>query len=277
MAALNYGVVEAGSGHLGHVTWAAYGPPTSPRTPVVLLHGLADSSACWPSVVEHLATDRLTIVTDLRGHGESLLPDALFTIKAAADDLAVVVRQVAQRPALVVGHSLGGLVAQDLAVRAPALLRGLVLEDPAWDIGRDRDAEVGAWVRTLRQSSYAQLVRQCLTENPDWPADEVAPWAESKLQVDPRVVDLAQGWGDGDRVGELAHLAPQDEFRTTVVLGTPEHGSVVPAEMAERAELTIEGKGEVLVVEGAGHCVRRDRRAQFLAILDEALAAADAR
>ena len=32
-----------------------------------------------------------------------------------------------------------------------------------------------------------------------------------------------------------------------------------------------------LVVEGAGHCVRRDRRAQFLAILDEALAAADAR
>ena len=61
------------------------------------------------------------------------------------------------------------------------------------------------------------------------------------------------------------------------LLGTPEHGSVVPAEMAERAELTIEGKGEVLVVEGAGHCVRRDRRAQFLAILDEALAAADAR
>lgn len=277
MAALNYGVVEAGSGHLGHVTWAAYGPPTSPLTPVVLLHGLADSAACWPGVVEHLATDRLTIVTDLRGHGESPLPDALFTITAAADDLAVVVRQVAQRPTLVVGHSLGGLVAQDLAVRAPALLRGLVLEDPAWAIEAGTHGELAAWVRTLRSSSYAQLVRQALTENPGWPADEVAPWAESKLQVDPRVIDLSQGWDEGDRIAELAHLAPTGEFTTTVVLGTPEHGSVVPAELAERAEETIAGRGEVLVVEGAGHCVRRDRRAQFLAILDEALAAADAR
>lgn len=277
MAALNYGVVEAGSGHLGHVTWAAYGPPTSSLTPVVLLHGLSDSSACWPGVVEHLAADRLTVVTDLRGHGESPLPDALFTIKAAADDLAVVVRQVAQRPAVVVGHSLGGLVAQDLAVRAPALLRGLVLEDPAWDINPESQDGVGAWVRSLRRSSYAQLVRQCLAENPHWPADEVAPWAESKLQVDPRVIELAEGWGEGDRVAELARLAPMDEFSTTVVLGTPEHGSVVPAEMAERAEVTIEGRGEVLVLEGAGHCVRRDRRAQFITILDEALAAADAR
>jgi len=277
VAALNYGVVEAGSGHLGHVTWAAYGPTDSPLTPAVLLHGLSDSAACWPGVVEHLAAERLTIVTDLRGHGESPLPDALFTIDAAADDLAVVVRQVAQRPALVVGHSLGGLVAQDLAVRAPALLRGLVLEDPAWSMTRDPDGGVGGWVRTLRSSSYAQLVRQCLTENPGWAADEVAPWAESKLQVDPRVVDLAQGWDAGDRVGELARLAPAGEFRTTVVLGTPEHGSIVSAAQAERAEETLGDRGEVLVLEGAGHCVRRDRRAQFLAILDEAAAAADAR
>ena len=266
----SYGVIEAGSGHLGHVTWAAFGPTDSPRAPVVLVHGLADSAASWPGVVEHLAEERLVIVTDLRGHGDSPLPDGPFTIRAAADDLAVVVHRIAQRPAALVGHSLGGLVVQDLALRGPALVAALVLEDPAWAVSEGSFPEVAAGLRALHDLSYAQLLATVTRENPGWPAAEAAPWAASKRALDLRVLERASGWGDRDWVASLPGLAPDGEFLTTVLLGQEERGSAVPSALAERAEELLEGKGHVFVLE-AGHCVRRDQRALFLELLDGAL------
>lgn len=268
----SYGVIEAGSGHLGHVTWAAFGPTDSPLPPAVLVHGLSDSSACWPGVVEHLAESRLVIVTDLRGHGDSPLPDGPVTVRAAADDLAVVVHRVAQRPAALIGHSLGGLVAQDFALRGPALVAALVLEDPAWSAGDDTLPTVTRDIRELHGTSYAQLLATVARNHPTWPAAEAAPWAASKRQLDLQVLDRAVGWGDRDWVGALSDLAPDGEFTTTVLLGQEELGSAVPSALAERAELLLEGKGHVFVLE-AGHNVRREQRALYLTLLTEALEA----
>lgn len=265
----SYGVIEAGSGHLGHVTWAAFGPTDSPLPPAVLVHGLGDSAACWPGVVEHLAESRLVIVSDLRGHGDSPLPDGPVTVRALADDLAVVVHRVAQRPAALIGHSLGGLVAQDLALRGPALVSALVLEDPAWTASDTTFPDVARTLRELNTTPYARLVASVTRDHPTWPAAEAAPWAASKRQLDPRFLDRAAGFSQ-DWLSPLARLAPDGEFTTTVLLGQEELGGIIPAEMAERAEELLDGKGEVLVL-AAGHDVRREQRATYLHLLDEAL------
>lgn len=104
--------------------------------PVVLLHGLTDSSACWPTVL-HRYAGRPVVALDARGHGGTPLPDEPFTIAALAADAVRALRALDLGPALLVGHSMGGATAEEIALTAPELVAGLVLEDPAWhDAGR---------------------------------------------------------------------------------------------------------------------------------------------
>ncbi|QZN85129.1 alpha/beta fold hydrolase [Cellulomonas sp. C5510] len=117
------------------------------RVPVVLLHGLTDSSACWPTVRHRYDRDgRVVVALDARGHGGVPLPDEPFTIAALAADAARALRALGTGPALVVGHSMGGVTAEELALTAPELVAALVLEDPAWHdggvLGAAEDADV---------------------------------------------------------------------------------------------------------------------------------------
>lgn len=268
-----YGVAQAGAGRLGHLWWAAYGSPEN--RPVVLLHGLADSGACWPGTVEHLAERYLVIVPDARGHGDSQLLPGPFRIRDLADDVATIVRKVAQRPAALVGHSMGGVVAQDFALRAPALVSALVLEDPAWTAMSDGEgrlpADLTGWLRDLDAAPFVQLLSQVRDENPGWADDEMAPWAHAKKAVDPQLAELPHVWRERDWVESLGDLAPDGEFRTTVLAGDPGRGSVVTMADGARAAQLLGDAGHVHRLD-AGHSVRRDQREAFLAILDQALA-----
>ncbi|TKR22666.1 alpha/beta hydrolase, partial [Cellulomonas hominis] len=100
--------------------------------PVVLLHGLTDAATCWPTVLPRYAGTRPVVALDARGHGGTPLPDEPFTVAALAADAAAALRALDLGPALVVGHSMGGVTAEELALAAPDLVAGLVLEDPAW-------------------------------------------------------------------------------------------------------------------------------------------------
>lgn len=271
-----YGVIEAGTGKIGPTTWAAYGPVDTTPPPVILIHGFTDSSACWPGVVEHLAETRLVITIDLRGHGNA---DPLITpisIPTLADDLAQIVRKVAQRPAVLIGHSLGAVIALDFAVRAPALTAGLILEDPAFALcsGPNATANLAEAVREAtehtRNTSYVALMTQGRADNPDWSADEFAPWAQAKKQFNAELGTTAGNEVETDWLQQLAHVAPDQEFPVLIIAGDPERGSHLSvAEGGQAAEL-LANRGRVTRLD-AGHCVRRDQRNQFLTLLDEHL------
>jgi pimeloyl-ACP methyl ester carboxylesterase len=98
---------------------------------VVLLHGLTDSSACWPLVRDRYP-DRLVVALDAPGHGGRPLGDVPFTIAALAADAVAALRARDLGPAVLVGHSMGGVTAEEVALTAPDLVAALVLEDPAW-------------------------------------------------------------------------------------------------------------------------------------------------
>ncbi len=101
-----------------------------PREASVLLmiHGLAGSSlAEWYKVAPLLAESRRVVMIDHRSHGFSHLDRGRFEIGDDADDVAAVMEQMAIGRATVVGYSMGGAVAQELAHRHPHLVTGLVL------------------------------------------------------------------------------------------------------------------------------------------------------
>ncbi len=98
--------------------------------PFVFIHGLACDRASWAPQVERLSATNRCIAIDLRGRGGSS-PIPPFDTSQATEDVAGIIRELALPPVIVVGHSLGGLVALLLNDRHGELVKGVVLCDAA--------------------------------------------------------------------------------------------------------------------------------------------------
>jgi pimeloyl-ACP methyl ester carboxylesterase len=95
--------------------------------PVALVHGLGGAASNWIELAPELARSNRVVAVDLPGHGGSAPLPALPNLEPFADRLGLVLEHEAAVPAVVIGHSLGCLVALRLAMRRPELVRGLVL------------------------------------------------------------------------------------------------------------------------------------------------------
>lgn len=95
--------------------------------PLVFVHGLGSSGQDWSKQVEAFA-DRYRVITfDVRGHGQSDKPDGPYSIPLFAEDTAALLQALDAAPANVVGLSMGGMIAYQLAVDAPERVRRLVV------------------------------------------------------------------------------------------------------------------------------------------------------
>ena len=95
--------------------------------PLLLVAGLASDSMSWLPVATPLAARFRTIMPDNRGVGRTLSQDGPCSIDAIADDCAALIRHLGVARASVLGHSMGGFVAQRLALRHPGLVDRLIL------------------------------------------------------------------------------------------------------------------------------------------------------
>ncbi len=100
---------------------------------VVLLHGLAASKEIWAPMAEELAGNGWrVIVPDLMGFGDSPKPQwSKYTVRDHTRMVAASLKQLGvKRPAVIVGHSMGCLVAAQLATAYPGLTKRLILYEP---------------------------------------------------------------------------------------------------------------------------------------------------
>jgi 3-oxoadipate enol-lactonase len=108
--------------------------------------GLAADSAAWLFQVPAFAERYRTITFDNRGIGRSAKPAGPYSIQQMADDAAGLLDTLGIERAHVVGVSMGGMIAQELALRHPARVRGLVLActypEPDGDIDRQREVSM---------------------------------------------------------------------------------------------------------------------------------------
>ena len=105
------------------------GDPEAP--PILVLHGITQSTATWGWLVPHLADAHRVVRLDFRGHGRSGRTPGAYQFRGYIADATAICERVLGRPAVVVGHSLGGGTAAGLAQTRSELVRGVVLEDPA--------------------------------------------------------------------------------------------------------------------------------------------------
>jgi pimeloyl-ACP methyl ester carboxylesterase len=105
------------------------GPPGAP--PVLFLHGISSSAATYGYLVAELVPSYRLYRLDFRGHGRSDRAPGGYRLPGYASDAGAVLDQLfGEEPAVVVGHSLGGLTATYLAQCRPERVGALFLEDP---------------------------------------------------------------------------------------------------------------------------------------------------
>src|SRR5437588_156676 len=94
---------------------------------VLLIHGIAGSSATWSRVLPLLARDHSVVAPDLLGHGESAKPRGDYSMGAFASGIRDLVLSLELGPVTLVGHSLGGGVAMQFAYQFPERTARLAL------------------------------------------------------------------------------------------------------------------------------------------------------
>lgn len=105
------------------------GPDLPAAPPLVFIHGwIGDHRALLPQIT-HFARTRRVVAINLRGHGESDAPEQDYTVGGFADDVAWQCNRLGLDRPVIVGHSLGGMVALELAGRYPNLPAGVVMID----------------------------------------------------------------------------------------------------------------------------------------------------
>ncbi len=95
--------------------------------PLLLIAGIASDSQSWFPVMDTLARHFTLILPDNRGAGRTRTQDTSFSIDTMADDCAALIAHLGHARVHVAGHSMGGAIAQNLAIRHPQLVDRLVL------------------------------------------------------------------------------------------------------------------------------------------------------
>ncbi len=104
------------------------GPPVAGgRSPAILLHDWMGRRTFWKETIQAIAAERTVLALDFRGHGNSGTPQDGYTIEQLAADVVGLMDQLQIDRATIIGHSMGGMVAQQLAVSYAPRVSGLGL------------------------------------------------------------------------------------------------------------------------------------------------------
>jgi pimeloyl-ACP methyl ester carboxylesterase len=129
--------------------------------PLLLVHGFTGNRNDFDPVVEPLAELGWHVVApDLRGHGDSgrLDDEGAYSFATFADDLVALVDDLGWDTFVLLGHSMGGMVAQTLVLAVPERVRGLVLMDTSHDRVAVDPEMVALGVKIAREEGLETLV-----------------------------------------------------------------------------------------------------------------------
>ncbi len=261
--------VDAADGGRIHVAERGDGPA------VVLLHGAGLSAEVWAYQFRDLADRFRLVALDLRGHGESRPGSSGMTIEAMADDLASVLTALDLRPALLVGHSMGGMTVLRFARRNPQVLADRVSAVLLLSTAAGVIPNVALWNRIGSLAGRAALTAGDVvarTGRTGLPEGEIGrAFCRAGFGVAPSLahVDAVLKMMRAGEPGLLARLVPElmafDEramfeqlsIPVTVVVGSRDR--ITPPALARQLASTLEG-ARLVVWPGGGHMLMYERR-----------------
>ena len=157
------------------------------KPPVVLLHGLMGSGACWTPLARALEGEFDVVMPDARGHGGSSAPPHGYRYDDHASDVVGLIRVLGLSRPVLLGHSMGGMTAAVVASRGAGIIRGLILVDPTFlSPERQREvheSDVADQHRRALGLQKSDLVAQARARHPHRSPEVIELQAEARLKT----------------------------------------------------------------------------------------------
>jgi pimeloyl-ACP methyl ester carboxylesterase len=243
---------------------------------IVFLHGGGQNAHTWDTVA--LALGRPLLAVDLPGHGHSddVSPDAPISPRSFADDVATVVRAHAPDAALVVGMSLGGMTAMQLAVHAPDIVRKLMMVDVTPGVDREKASDIVTFLAGPESfATFDEIMERTILFNPTRSESSLRRGVlhNSVQQADGSWVWRHQRSGRPrleDGAAEIDFAAMWDELasiRVPIQLVVGDRSPVVDEDDKARfAE--HQPDADIITVADAGHSIQGDQPVELARLIE---------
>jgi pimeloyl-ACP methyl ester carboxylesterase len=247
---------------------------------LILLHGIAGTSATWEDVIPQLSERHTVIAPDLLGHGESSKPRGDYSLGAYANVVRDLLEALGRQGGTIIGHSLGGGVALQFAYQFPERCERLVLVSSG-GLGREvhlllRAAALpGAelvlpWLCVAGRQSVGRLVHVLGGVGLRGSADLEETWRSFVSLAEPEarraflhtvrsIIDLG-----GQRVSATDRLYLAAGLPTLIIWGA--NDPLIPVRHAHEAHARMPGS-QLEIFGGAGHFPHLDDPRRFAATL----------
>jgi pimeloyl-ACP methyl ester carboxylesterase len=233
-------------------------------TPVVFLHGYTDSWHSFERVLSYVPESIHALAPSQRGYGDSDRPESTYLISELADDLTEFMDAVGIESAIIVGHSMGSMVAERFAIDHPQRTLALLLAgtnpslkgNPVCEefnvaVQELEDPIDRAFVQEFQESTLAQPV----------PADFLNLIVSESLKVPARIWKTAfTGFLETDFARELSRI----EAPTLIIYG--DRDTFMTRADHEAVHSRIRGS-RMTTYEGAGHAMHWEEPSRFAADL----------
>jgi 3-oxoadipate enol-lactonase len=242
------------------IHYAESGDPNG--APIVFANSLGTDFRLWDKILPLLPAGLRIIRYDKRGHGLSSVPNAPYSMGALINDTERLLDHLNVRDCMFVGLSIGGMIAQGLAVKRLDLIRTMVISNSAAKIGTKE-----LWADRIfgvRQGGIAALADGTMER---WfskafqKTDELTAWRNMLINTPP------EGY-----VGCCAAISGTDFYASTAKLTLPtlfisgnEDGATPPDLMRETADL-IKGS-QFHLIRGAGHLPCVEKPEEYASVL----------
>jgi 3-oxoadipate enol-lactonase len=232
--------------------------------PLVFVHGYTGDISDWRPQIPEFSPAYRVLVMDLRGHGRSEAPSdqSAYTVAQMARDVEALVAEAGFERYHLVGHSMGGAIAQEIALRSPQRLLSLTLEDTSLKFEGMSDDAMADW----RRDRYLLAVNEGMAaaaslpipDTPHMPAERLEETAArlSRMSLDAFVgamIGLLQWEGTAER-------APAISAPTLIVYGDLDAPGLIAA-AGRLAELIPNATVEV--IPESGHSPQWERPELF--------------
>jgi pimeloyl-ACP methyl ester carboxylesterase len=249
----------------------AYTRTSGSLPPVILLHGLAANGACWAALAQALEAEYDVLMPDARGHGESSLPEVGYRYEDHAADVVGLIEALQLSHPILIGHSMGGLVAAMVASRHPGLLRSLILADPTFlspKVQREVcDSDVADQHRRTLKMPLDDLVAEARSRHPERALDTIERIARARLQTSLAAFDVLTPPNP-----DYLHLMSAIEVPSLLVIGGP--AGVVSPEVAVDLQ-RVNARLQVEQIPEAGHGLPYDQPGRFAEVVKAFLRSMD--
>jgi len=260
--------MKTGDGRFGYEASGDIGSP-----PLIFLHGIGGAARGWRDQLAYFAGRYRAIAWDMPGYGGSA-PLATVSIAALADALRNFLQQLGATKPILVGHSIGGMIVQQLLANSPDIASTVVLAQTSPAFGKPDgdwqksfiDARLGPLDRGETMVSLAPtLVKELVGDDPDASGMNLARDCMAAVpEATYRATMLALlGF---DQRNALKNIA----VPTLVLSGSRDNNA--PAPMMAKMATYIAG-AQYVELEGVGHLANLERPGEFNAALDQFLRA----